>query len=59
MLTEDQRAEYAQDRQSIALTDAYSIQPYVIRVPNRTALGASFMTDKAAYHFVSLPLMSI
>lgn len=52
-------AEAVQERDPIALTDTYSIRPYVIRVPNRTALGTSFWTEKAEYHLVSLPLLSI
>lgn len=52
-------AEVVQERDPIALTENYSIRPYVIRVPNRTALGTSFWTEKAEYHLVSLPLLSI
>lgn len=55
----DKRAEAVQDREPIALTENYSIRPYAMRVPNRTALGTSFWTEKAECHWVSLPLLSI
>ncbi|TPM37030.1 hypothetical protein [Mesorhizobium sp. B2-3-2] len=59
MNTANQRAAAHQDRDPIALTEKYSIRPYAMIVPNRTALGTSFMTEKAQYHLVSLPMLSI
>lgn len=55
----ERRTEAVQDREPIALTETYSIRPYAMRVPNRTALGTSFLTEKAECHWVSLPLLSI
>ena len=51
--------ERIQERDPIALTETYSIRPYAMRVPNRTALGTNFLTEKAECHWVSLPRLSI
>lgn len=59
LTTKEKRASFGDDRDPIALTETYSIRPYAMRVPNRTVLGTSFMTEKAEYHLVSLPLLSI
>lgn len=59
LTTQEQRQKIFAERPSIPLTDTYSIQPYPARVPNRTALGSVFQTEKAECAFVSLPLLSI
>lgn len=51
--------ERSQERDPIALTETYSIKPYAMRVPNRTALGTNYLTEKAECHWVSLPRLSI
>ncbi len=59
LTTKEKRESFGADREAISLTETYAIRPYVMRVPNRSALGTSFMTEKAEYHLVSLPLLSI
>lgn len=59
LTTKAAREAAGEDRTPIPLTERYAIQPYVMRVPNRTALGTSFLTEKAECHFVSLPRLSI
>lgn len=49
----------AQDRAPIVVDEKLSLRPYTMRVPNRTALGTSFFTQKADCHLVSLSLLSI
>lgn len=57
--TKEKRESFGADREAISLTETYAIRPYVMRVPNRSALGTSFLTEKAECHWVSLPLLSI
>lgn len=59
LTSKERRAELARDRDPIALTESYSIRPYVTRIPNREALGTSFKTEKAEFHLVLLPRLSI
>jgi hypothetical protein len=53
------RAIEPADREPIVVDENLTIRPYTMRVPNRTALGTSFFTQKAECYFVSLPLLAI
>ena len=53
------RAIKPADRAPIIVAGLPPLRPYTVRVPNRTALGTSFFTQKAECHLVSLPLLAI